>query len=738
MTDHPHFQLTNGAFEALIADRSWPVPDFWEFNFAYGMNGSGKTSLARAIVNGATNSGLMVKHFDRDYVYQTLAPTDIVEGLWVVSPEAASLVKERDALTREEKELREQLSRADAELGQAQEHYAGLLRGLSEKLRPLKRKARGSDASSYSPTQVEAALRTQKPPDEGHSRETREAWRRTIEQEPLGTIRGFGITEGLRVLELLTDARTPEDIEDIAGGHTRSWTAHEPAVTRAVEGRPCPFCDQPLTSQAVRTIRERSSAKGHRGSEAFQRFGAALDRLRDGIIHEWPDPDEFHQALRARATKVLEESKRRQSELTRTVPSVDQAIDDIGRLRNGPDLAAWLQAARALRQQLEKLRDLISEHESARDSQDSDRLQAFDAYETSLIADTLEEWKRAQKRRDEKSMEKTRVRTELDRVKADLEQVGTRLRGLMPPDVLNEDLRRYLGHDAIRFAAHPGDGSSDPGYQVIRSDGRRAERLSEGELTAVALLYFLRGCRTTEATAPPDVVVIDDPVTSLDDAGVFSAHAFIKDALARDHGADGPTVFVLTHNHAYFRLLAEWAWTLNRNDRREEDRRDRARLLETIAFVDDAVTTCRLRLMSDAIAGAGTEYAILMARLVEYRDEILAPSGNTDVPPLELQVAPNVARRVLEGFLAFKFGASRRDMIGNLLDRALRDGRLDEFAGERRERLNKLLNASSHGTHLVDSYQVVASRTEIRNVISDVLDLIATVDPDHYKGFIGE
>ena len=738
MTDHPRFQLTNGAFEALITDRAWPVPDFWEFNFGYGMNGSGKTSLARAIVHGATNAGLVVKHFDRDYVYQTLAPTDIVEGLWVVSPEAASLVKERDALTKEEKELREQLSRAEAELGQAEEHYVGLLRRLSEELRPLKRKARGNDASTYSPAQVEAALRTHKPPDDGRPVETREALRQTIEEEPLGTIRGFGITEGLRVLEHLTNDRTPEDIEHIVEGLTRSWTAHEPAVSRAMEGEPCPFCEQPLTLQAVEAIRKRSTAEGQREAAAFRRFDAALDRLRDGIIHEWPDAEEFHQALRAHAAEALEESQRFHDELIQAVPSVDQAIDDIAQLPDGSDRALWLRAARDLRKQLEQLRDLISKHESTRDSQDSERLQAFDAYEASLFTDNLEEWKRAQESNDDKAREETRVRTELDRVKADLEEVGTRLRGLMPPDVLNQDLKRYLGHDAIRFAAHPGDGSSDPGYQVIRSDGRKAERLSEGELTAVALLYFLRGCRTTEATAPPDVVVIDDPVTSLDDAGVFSAHAFIKDALARDHGTDGPTVFILTHNHAYFRLLAEWAWTLNRNDRREEDRRERARLLETVAFVDDASTTCRLRLMSDAIAGAGTEYAILMARLVEYRDEILAPSANTDVPPLELQVAPNVARRVLEGFLAFKYGASRRDVIGNLLDRALRDGRLNEFAGERRERLNRLLNASSHGTHLVDSYQVVSSRTEIRNVIADVLDLIAAVDPDHYKGFIGE
>ena len=737
MTDHPRFQLEAGVYEALVADRDWPVPAFWEFNFVYGMNGSGKTSLARAIETGAANNGLVAKRFDREYVYETLALTNLVSGLWVVSPEAQSLVKQRDALSQEQKKLEEGLGTAQAKSQLAREHYSAFLQSLADELRPLKRKARGNDASTYSGTQVEAALREHEFSASSLAPEAQKELLQTIEQEQLGSMRGFGISEALQAIQPLIEDRTATDVDAIAQGRSDSWTTHERAVVRSVEGSPCPFCEQTLTSQAVETIRRRPSSQDHSGRETARQFEWALQRVRDGILHEPPDPKGFHHPLAAHATRLLEEAERLRDELVDIVPAIDQALDDLRRVAGGESPPAWLIAARALRDQLEALTELMSEHETARRSQNSERLEAFKQYEAALLQTSYKDWKAAEEAKARKANTEAQIRSDLAQVQSDLDDVAARLRGLMPPDVLNDDLRRYLGHDAIRFVAHADDGSTEPGYRVIRSNGQPAKRLSEGELTAVALLYFLRDCRTTEATAPPDVVVIDDPVTSLDDAGVFSAHAFIKDALARNHGTEGPTVIILTHNHAYFRLLAEWAWTLNKEDRDTGKRRERAKLLETLAFVDDSATTCRLRPMSDAAAGAGTEYAILMARLVEYRDDILTPTADADVAPLEMQVAPNIARRVLEGFLAFKYGASRRDMMGNLLDRSLRDPRLSEFSGERRERLSKLLNANSHGTHLIDSYQVIASRTEIRNVISDVLDLIATVDPDHYQGFAG-
>ena len=74
-------------------------------------------------------------------------------------------------------------------------------------------------------------------------------------------------------------------------------------------------------------------------------------------------------------------------------------------------------------------------------------------------------------------------------------------------------------------------------------------------------------------------------------------------------------------------------------------------------------------------------------------------------------------------------------MIGDLLVRVFEDHRLRNFGAERRERLHKLLNSSSHDSSLADTYEPLASRREVSMVVADVVDLIKAVDPDHLKGF---
>lgn len=74
-------------------------------------------------------------------------------------------------------------------------------------------------------------------------------------------------------------------------------------------------------------------------------------------------------------------------------------------------------------------------------------------------------------------------------------------------------------------------------------------------------------------------------------------------------------------------------------------------------------------------------------------------------------------------------------MIGDLLVLAFADPKLQDFGAERREGLHKLLNLSARGSSLADTYQPLASRTEVPMVVADVVHLIRAVDPDHVKGF---
>lgn len=96
--------------------------------------------------------------------------------------------------------------------------------------------------------------------------------------------------------------------------------------------------------------------------------------------------------------------------------------------------------------------------------------------------------------------------------------------------------------------------STESSYKLVRSNGADAKNtLSEGEKTFVTFLYFyhlLKGSPTTAGTTTDRVVVIDDPVSSLDSDVLFIVSSLIKHLFEEVKSNTGhiKQIFVLTHN----------------------------------------------------------------------------------------------------------------------------------------------------------------------------------------------
>lgn len=94
-------------------------------------------------------------------------------------------------------------------------------------------------------------------------------------------------------------------------------------------------------------------------------------------------------------------------------------------------------------------------------------------------------------------------------------------------------------------------------YRLVRCDGSDAqETLSEGEKTFVTFLYFyhlLKGSNTESGVTTDRIVVIDDPVSSLDSDVLFLVSSLIKKLFdeIRTNVGHIKQIFVLTHN-VYF------------------------------------------------------------------------------------------------------------------------------------------------------------------------------------------
>ncbi|WP_322904296.1 AAA family ATPase [Paenibacillus sp. SGZ-1009] len=91
-------------------------------------------------------------------------------------------------------------------------------------------------------------------------------------------------------------------------------------------------------------------------------------------------------------------------------------------------------------------------------------------------------------------------------------------------------------------------------YSIIRSNGENAEKtLSEGEKTFVTFLYFislLKGSTERGLITENKIVVIDDPISSLDSNILFIISNLIRRMIEdmRTKNSDIQQIFILTHN----------------------------------------------------------------------------------------------------------------------------------------------------------------------------------------------
>lgn len=114
------------------------------------------------------------------------------------------------------------------------------------------------------------------------------------------------------------------------------------------------------------------------------------------------------------------------------------------------------------------------------------------------------------------------------------------------------------------FSIREKDGTPNV-YEVVRSDGNIAENLSEGERNFIAFLYFyhqVKGSENPDGSQENKIVVIDDPVSSMDSSALFIVSALVREmvqvcennAVGGDHVTKADyikQIFILTHN-AYF------------------------------------------------------------------------------------------------------------------------------------------------------------------------------------------
>lgn len=295
-----------------------------------------------------------------------------------------------------------------------------------------------------------------------------------------------------------------------------------------------------------------------------------------------------------------------------------------------------------------------------------------------------------------------RATVDISTADAEIAKIENSLTSVRPTVVAINKILKDFGFRS--FSLDPA--CADNSYRLIRSDGTDAKAtLSEGEKTFVTFLYFyhlLRGSISTSGISTDRIVVIDDPVSSLDSDVLFIVSSLIKKLFheVRQKGNNLKQIFVLTHNVHFHKEI-----TFNPQRTGDASIKD-----ETFWIVRKPDHFSKIEgFESNPIK---TSYQLLWAELTK-----------KPLPTLTIQ---NTMRRILENY--FK-------ILGNIDTHSI----IDKFEGQEKVQCQSLISWVNDGSHYSpDDLYVAISDSMAHSYIKIFFKVFKAMEHmPHYKMMMG-
>jgi len=260
-------------------------------------------------------------------------------------------------------------------------------------------------------------------------------------------------------------------------------------------------------------------------------------------------------------------------------------------------------------------------------------------------------------------------------------------------DEINDQLEIFLGRRELIFEV------DEEGY-IIRRHGEIAKNLSEGEKTAIAFVYFTISLKDRDFDVENGIVVIDDPISSLDSNSLFQAFAFLKNAVS-----DASQVFILTHNYDFLQLLLNWLQNVRNSHGKKS-----YYMIKNLDSNGQRVAS--IYVLDKLLRNYTSEYQYLFKLLYTF-----TPDGTID----SVYHYPNIARKVLDNFLMVMIPDNQSPY--KKLEQI-------EFDTNKKTAIYKFTNDNSHTTGKGFDPSLVP---EACKNIAYLLEMMETVFPEHYS-----
>lgn len=568
-----------------------PINGLTFINFFYGNNGAGKSSIAHAIeendgiiwADGRSAEDFDVLIYNQDYINRNFVNYGELQGVFIFGEEDIEAKKRIQQLTEEKKKKSEERTAA---LEEYKKKNTGIDTALtdfqdtcfSKTAKIRKRFEKAMDGKKQKKGFADAVLNETNPTEHDSTELERfydvafdDTARAYPEFKKVGTAPTYGKLPGKDLLDkmIVSSSDTPFAKFMKALGTTASdWVRDGHTHYSAAAAGKCPYCQQKLPAHFEDDIAACFDAQYQQDIRDLQQFGDAYEKetleivrvLKDNLddvmasvnIKPYQDKIAFlESSFEINRQRIAEKIK----EPTKTVSleDTDSLLLEIGNMIDG------------INKLIKSNNDVVSEKRSSKSKCKMEIMQHLAFLLDAEVRSYHDEVNRLKKEVDDITTRGKQLRKDISALSVEISELNKRNANTAAAIESINKILKDSGFQGFRLRAKEDDENV---YEVIREDGSVAENLSEGERNFIAFLYFyhqVRGSINGEELKEK-IVVIDDPVSSMDSTALFLVSAIVREMInvCRNNteylnpkvpGDYIKQLFILTHNVYFHREI---------------------------------------------------------------------------------------------------------------------------------------------------------------------------------------
>jgi wobble nucleotide-excising tRNase len=717
------------------------LPEFKKYNLIYGWNGSGKTAFSRILrsfelgenyfyhperqseFEFELNNGRSISHnnltafknirvFNKDFIDDSVFGFGGPKPIFFLGKESKADKERIVAIENELAILRPKFETKKLALEKAKSNKDKKLQDKARNIKNALTTTKQDHYRNYDRSDLENAIRNnskklenldQLKLSENRLTDLNKSIQQTSKAKiiPL-SVPNFDLSElEKEVKDVLSKTVTSQVIEKLQADEViNKWVEQGLQIHKVKSLEVCAFCEQKIPPDRFKHLENHFSDEYRRMIETVRDLKDRCESRRIKI--DFPESSSFYEEL---LSNYLEKKKNAEKAVNSFNQSLHEILSVLEQKEHNPFSLFFLKERIPIEVSFfQSINKIIQTHNQKTDHFHNQIDKEKKELQFHYIADFFQTYNELRKNIKDMNRECSDIKTTIDEKETEIKKLRNKLVSHhIPAQQINDDLQSFLGRSDIQLIAT----EAKEGYRITRN-GEIGKDLSEGEKTALAIVYFLTKIKEEGFDLKNSVVIIDDPVSSLDSNAIFQAFSFIKESIK-----EAGQIFILTHHFDFFRQVKNWFAHCKKAERE---------YFMIVCSMKPMPRKSSIIKIDKLLIDYESEYHFLFSVL--YRLAIEEERHLEEMYPI-----PNIARKFLESFLAFRVPLGSKEP--NIYQRL---NRIVDFDPKKKERIRRFVETHSHPRYesgVLDFDMTILGETP--DILNDLMDLVREEDEKHYN-----